>query len=505
MKFFSHPELTLELFKSSLENLPKNNRWVKLGDTLPWDKIEKVYNSKLNNKKAGAPNKSARMVVGSLIVKHKYNLSDVETIEEIKENPYLQYLCGLSEYTDKPIFDPSLFVTIRKRLGSEELNSFTLELMAVAQSKDKGDKNDGDQNNSSNEIVVDAQGREHKGSMKIDATCFNQEVRFPTDWDLLLDGVILIHRFIKKICKRYGIKRPITHLSEAMDVHRKLIKHKTKTKKNVKQCKMYLLRYLHQDICTLLELVAKNDTNLLDALTEKEKNTLSDVFTMYHQQDEMFRNDINRCDERIISLFQSFVRPIIRGKAGAKTEFGAKGGISVVNGYTFVDHISWSAYNEATDLIEQIKLFKERFGYLPQKVLADKIYMNRANRSLMKELGIEAAGRPLGRPSKVKNLDWEAKMKQASSERNEVEATIGTAKRVYRANNIRAKRSDTSHCWIACCIFTKNVMKFLKGLLCALFSKIAQNWLILRKFWIFSINFSPSANLFSKMAYGLDF
>ncbi len=472
MKYYSHTELSIEEFRSSLKNLSKNNRWVKLGDTLPWDKIEKVYNSKLNNKKAGAPNKPARMVIGALIVKHKYNFSDVETIEEIRENAYLQYMLGLPAMTDEPIFDPSLFVTIRKRLGSDDLNKFTLELMAVAQSKDKDDKKDDNQNSSSNETVVDAQGREHKGTMKIDATCFNQEVRYPTDWDLLLDGIKLIHRYIKKLCKIYGIKRPITHFSEALGAHRKLIKHKTKTKKNVKECKKYLLRYLYQDICTLLELVAKNDTNFLNALTEKERKILNAVFTMYHQQDEMFRNDINRCDERIISLFQSFVRPIIRGKAGAKTEFGAKGGISVVNGYTFVDHISWSAYNEATDLIEQIKLFKERFGYLPQKVLADKIYMNRANRSLMKELGIEAAGRPLGRPSKVKNLDWEVKMKQASSERNEVEATIGTAKRVYRANNIRAKRSDTSETWIACCIFTKNVMKFLKGLLCAFFSKM---------------------------------
>ena len=35
----------------------------------------------------------------------------------------------------------------------------------------------------------------------------------------------------------------------------------------------------------------------------------------------------------------------------------------------------------------------------------------------------------------------------ASGERNEVEGTFGTGKRVYRANNIRTKLSDTGESW----------------------------------------------------------
>lgn len=53
-------------------------------------------------------------------------------------------------------------------------------------------------------------------------------------------------------------------------------------------------------------------------------------------------------------------------------------------------------------------------------------------------------------------------------ERNEIEATFGTGKRVYRANNIRAKLPETADCWTAMCYFVKNVMKFLKDLLRAL-------------------------------------
>ena len=56
-------------------------------------------------------------------------------------------------------------------------------------------------------------------------------------------------------------------------------------------------------------------------------------------------------------------------------------------------------------------------------------------------------------------------------ERNEIEATFGTSKRVYRANDIRAKLDNTADTWIGACFFAKNVMKFLRGLLCLVFAK----------------------------------
>ena len=97
------------------------------------------------------------------------------------------------------------------------------------------------------------------------------------------------------------------------------------------------------------------------------------ILTMYHQQEEMYRSKTHTCANRILSIFQPHVRAIVRGKAKARTEFGAKIGASIVEGYTFIDYHSWDAYNESQDLLLQIQLFKERFGYLPATILADKI------------------------------------------------------------------------------------------------------------------------------------
>lgn len=187
----------------------------------------------------------------------------------------------------------------------------------------------------------------------------------------------------------------------------------------------------------------------------------------------MFDENVRRCADRIISIYQPHLRPIVRGKAKAKVEFGAKVGASIVNGYTYVDHLSWDAYNESSDLAKQLELYKKRFGMLPQEIQADKLYLGKTNRNLIKDCHINCYNHPLGRPPKEENDCHAEDKKRVIGERNEIEATFGTSKRVYRANNIRAKLDNTADTWIGACFFAKNVMKFLRELLCLIFAGLA--------------------------------
>jgi hypothetical protein len=105
-----------------------------------------------------------------------------------------------------------------------------------------------------------------------------------------------------------------------------------------------------------------------------------------------------------------------------------------------------------------LRAYKKRFGNLPAKVEADNIYMNRWNRQILRLLGIEIGGKPLDRPSKEQNTKaYHDLITRNVGERNEVEATFGTGKRIYRANNIRAKRADTEASWVGACYFMKNI------------------------------------------------
>ena len=166
------------------------------------------------------------MIIGACIIKHKFSLSDEDTISIIQENPYMQYLCGLSEFTDKPLFDPSLFTTIRKRITIEEINKLTVELLnkelAVKEARkieeQKGDSEEQPATPSEDNGAefTDSQNRTHKGVLKIDATCADAEVRYPVDADIIHDGCKIADRYIKKSAKDFISRRlgvvTVTHI-----------------------------------------------------------------------------------------------------------------------------------------------------------------------------------------------------------------------------------------------------------------------------------------------------
>lgn len=136
----------------------------------------------------------------------------------------------------------------------------------------------------------------------------------------------------------------------------------------------------------------------LELLSRRQYRNLLVSVEIYRQQNLMWSNNQKRIDNRIVSLTQPHVRPIVRGKSGSPTEFGAKLSVSCVEGYVLLEKISWESYNESGDFISQVESYKELTGVYPESVHADKIYRTRVNRTWCKERGIRLSGLPLGRP-----------------------------------------------------------------------------------------------------------
>jgi hypothetical protein len=181
------------------------------------------------------------------------------------------------------------------------------------------------------------------------------------------------------------------------------------------------------------------------------------LHTVYDQQEEMHRTRTRRIDYRIVSIHQPHVRPIVRGKESAKTEFGSKIQMSMVEGFAFIDHISWEAFNEGKYLINSVEKYKTRFGFYPAEVLADQIYCTRENRTQLKLLDIKLIAKPLGRPSAQA-----VKIHLSPGERNPIEGKFGQAKVAYGLNKIRAKLSSTSTSWIAAIALVLNLVKLTR-------------------------------------------
>ncbi|GAX35127.1 transposase [Nodularia sp. NIES-3585] len=108
--------------------LASDNRWVILAEIIPWSEFESEY-AAIFTEEIGAPAKTFRMALGALIIKEKLGTSDRETVEQIRENPYLQYFIGMSTYSNKPPFDPSMLVHFRERIDINLVNKINQEIV----------------------------------------------------------------------------------------------------------------------------------------------------------------------------------------------------------------------------------------------------------------------------------------------------------------------------------------------------------------------------------------
>ena len=112
--------------------LRSDNRWVVLSRQIPWKQIEQVYSALFTDSKVGCPAKSARIALGSLIIKERLGTTDRETLLQIAENPYLQYFLGFSEYKDEVPFDHSLMTHFRKRFDKDKLRQINESIVRNA-------------------------------------------------------------------------------------------------------------------------------------------------------------------------------------------------------------------------------------------------------------------------------------------------------------------------------------------------------------------------------------
>ena len=223
------------------------------------------------------------------------------------------------------------------------------------------------------------------------------------------------------------------------------------------------LQYLRRNFKTIEKQL---DSFVVFPLSHQMQKSYWIIQTVCDQQLEMFRTASHQVAHRIVSIDQPHVRPIVRGKARAKTEFGAKIHMNLVDGFAFLDTISWDAFNEGSHLIDYVENYRNRFGFYPTKVLADQIYCTKVNRKWLKDNSIMLAAKPLGRPS-AKAVAYHVR----PGERNPIEGKFGQAKNGYGMNRIRARLKNTSQSWIASIILVLNLVKLAGiALVCLSFS-----------------------------------
>ena len=438
------------------------NRWIKKAEMIPWDTIEKEY-AKLFPSRTGMPAKPLRMALGSLLIQKQYHYPDEELVEQIRENPYYQYFIGMPGYEDKIPFVPSLLVEFRKRLSEDVLNEINEMIIEYnAQKSDDNDSNDGD-NSGSNDTDNTSDSSENSGTLILDATCAPQNIKYPQDIELLNEVREKLEDMLCRISDEYGFYRPRMYKEKARKDYLALAKCRKRGAKKIRKAIKKQLQYIRRDLGYMDDLIENNGV----ILSASDAELLGILTTVYEQQQYMFENNIHTVENRIVSISQPYIRPIVRGKAKSPVEFGAKLDLSVdEGGMCRIEKLSFDAYNESAVLKTAINNYKQRTGHYPERVLVDQIYRNRENISFCSSHGIRLSGKKLGRPKKDADTKEEKKSAyQDNTDRIEVERKFSLAKRKFGLGLLLTKREDTTKASIVLSIIAMNINRLAALLL----------------------------------------
>jgi len=433
--------------------LRSDNRWVILSKQIPWEVIDDEYTTHFSEEDMGAPAKSSRIAFGALILKERLKVTDRELTEQIAENPFLQYFLGLSRYQEQAPIHHTMLTYFRKRFSQKSLAKIN---EAIARRVLEMNQKEG----------KDVAPPPPQGKLIVDATCTPADIKYPTDLNLLNEAREKTEKIIDCLhgFRSNSEKKPRTYRQKARKDYLRLAKTKKPGRKKIRKAVGKQLRYLRRNL-TSIALMA--EASLLVHLSRSQYRHLLVIHELFRQQQWMYENRSHRISNRIVSITQPHVRPIIRGKAGSEVEFGAKVSVSLVDGMSFVDRISWEAYNESGDLVGQIEAYRRRFGHDPASVHADKIYRTRENRRYCKSRGIRLSGPPLGRPRKVtaqnaEELNQEKRVRRSDEiDRIAIEGKFGQGKRRFGLARIMAKLAITSEVMIMISFMAMNLEAIL--------------------------------------------
>ena len=264
-----------------------------------------------------------------------------------------------------------------------------------------------------------------------------------------------------ELSSRLEIHRPRTKFIDVQKANLRYRKQRKHSRSQTRKITRRLLDLLGKILKEIREVVRDHE-NAENFLTVREKSDMGIITRMYRQQKNHFQNNDSResIPNRIVSLSKPHLRPIVRGKEVKSVEFGAKVNNILVDGISFIEKLSFNAFNEGTRLVHCLKMHKRLFGVEAKKVGGDTGYAGTENRDYCKANGIQTSfvkrGRPFGEKKKEKDL---VRKELARVRATAMEGSFGTQKEHYDLRRVKARTKRTEILYIFFGIHTANVVQ----------------------------------------------
>ena len=370
--------------------------------------------------------------IALMVLKSYTNFSDSQLIEHLNGNIHYQLFCGFQIDPLHPLPNPKIVSAIRQELA-DRLDIESLQAILADHWKPY---------------------LENLHVCMTDATCYESHLRFPTDVKLLWEGIVWLHRHLCKHCRRLHIQRP---RNKYLDVSRAYLAYSKLRKRRKSQTRMITRRLLQllEKLLDQLEQIHSSYRNRL-TLSSDYQRRFSVIQTVLEQGKNLFAG--KKVSNRIVSIDRHYLRPIIRGKETKSVEFGAKVNNIQIDGISFIEHISFKAFNEGVRLKDCIHLQQQLTKVRVKALAADSIYANNANRKFCTKYHISTSFKRKGRAAKDEPLRKILRSELSRERATRLEGSFGTQKQHYSLARIKARNRKTEMLWIFFGIHTANAV-----------------------------------------------
>lgn len=377
--------------------------------------------------------------IALMILKHYLGLSDALLIERLNTDWCMQYFCGLQLGVRK-IKDKNLVSWWRAYLGNH-LNIAELQGVLIENWKPY---------------------MEQTHMTFMDATCYESHLRYPTAVKLLWESIVKVYDLIQQKRTRLRLRSSRSNYTKHKRLFMLYQRSRKKTKRKERKLRKQLLKYLLRLMQGLDSLQHKQQFKY----SNKETMMLNTIMTVYEQQHELLYGNSEKIAHRIVSISKPYIRPIIRGKEIKPVEFGAKVHKVQVSGISFIEHLSYEAFNEGTRLKQTVAFHQKHFGKLYQ-LGADGIYATNENRRYCSKLGIATSFVAKGNDGKLSHQKKAMRSALSVVRSTVLEGSFGNEKNHYLLAKVKAKTQPTEIAWIFFGILAANAS--------IIFNRIAQS------------------------------
>lgn len=397
----------------------------KIANLIDWDSLGNQFQQFYSTSK-GRDTLPMRLMLGLHLAKHLYGLSDRDCLKELKSNLYLQYLCDVPACEVQKAFHPSLLSKFRSKIGEKGAAVLEKEIFSIL--------------------------KKHKllkGKTAIfDTTVVQSPIDYPTDIKLLERCRRACLDFIHK-AKAFGINFQFrTYARTARKIfltHQHLRKH---TKKQRRKVQKKLLQFLNRNIQQLQKVISKLkssadlEAQALRVLAEEKLKTIRDIF---EQQKKLYHGQ--SIQNRIVSLWATHIRPMVRGKFPVSVEFGPKILLELRGRFLFFSKLFFDNQSDSNMLEDAISAYQNRHGHIPTAVGCDRGFWSPGNQDFLKEQGVKHIGLQTRRKRKPEDFD-SAPQRRLRRRRCAIEAKISLGKRCYGLRRLNYRIRDGEAIWI---------------------------------------------------------